>query len=170
MAGWGCTGGMEMKEQWGNSERSDVEGEAVGEVGGGGSGVSQRRRANSRPCFPNCHLKGTNGGTAGREKGVQVPVPGFRRDVLTSPPLRHGCVGERTNKQNQFRHRRGFKQMRRDGNIEGSGVKLTLPRKSVLFSCLSQSTTRVCAGKAKRPVCCCCCCSTLCTLPSFAAS
>lgn len=92
-----------------------------GDVGGRGRGSSSARRgrgANSRPCFTNCHLKGTNRGTAAAREGLDCAGM-----LLTLPPLRHGCAGQRTkNKRNQFQHRRGFKQMRCDGNIEGSAA------------------------------------------------
>lgn len=80
-----------MKERRG-SERSVAERVMRREkrrVGGrreGSRGARWKRRANSRPCFTNCHLKRTNRGTSGWERGVQSPVPGG--PGMDSPPRR----------------------------------------------------------------------------------
>lgn len=146
-----CTGGMEMKE-WGGCERGD------GRAGGRwGSSARRGRGANSRPCFTNCHLKGTNRGTVvAGEKGVQGPGAGLCRDVLTLPPLRHGCAGQRTKKTKTKQAESVSTQARVQTNAarwehRRLRRRSTRPRNQPCFSCLPR-LTRVCAGRrGKQP-------------------
>lgn len=135
-----------MKE-WGGCERGDA---------GGGGGQQQQCKARERGQQPAVFYKlpfkrnQQRDGGGRREKGVQGPGAGLCRDVLTLPPLRHGCAGQRAqkkkqqNKRIQFRHGRRFRQMRRDGNVEGSAADRRVLEISPVSVVYLASSPRVC--------------------------
>lgn len=113
-----------MHRRYGNEREGRVWKEWCGgeERRGGGQWCKAKETGQQPAVFYKLPFKRNQQRNRGAREGSSGPGAGLRRDVLTSPALHHSCVGERTNKQNQFRHRRGFKQMWRVGNIEGSGV------------------------------------------------
>lgn len=111
------------------------------------SGARRRRRANSRTCFTNCHLKATNRGTAAPEKRVQGPATDCAG--MYSPPRRCITVAWANAQTNRISLDAGTGSNK--CGVMGTSkapASINASSKSVLFSCLPlfiSKTQPVCA-------------------------